>query len=143
MSVYTAENTASRERLHKLTARLTDADLAKSLGHLWTVKDALVHLMFWDQHRLAMVTQWLAGGEAPIASTATEAINEAVRVLGLSIPPREILRRVVESAEALDAALEKLTPDQVAAIQQAGMNQILNRSLHRNGHLDEIEQFVK
>jgi hypothetical protein len=143
MSSYTAENAASRERLRALLPRLTDAALALKVDHGWTIADELVHMAFWDQNRLALLNIWLSGGELPTATNAPDAVNEAVRVLGQMIPPREIIRLVMESAEAIDHAVEKLTAEQCAVLEQADMNRLLNRSLHRNGHLDEIEPLLK
>jgi hypothetical protein len=63
-----------------------------------------------------------------------------VAILSAAIPPRAAAKLAVEAAETLDRELEKLTPEQVEALEAAGMNRLLNRSLHREDHLNQIEQ---
>jgi hypothetical protein len=138
-SSYTAQNTAERDRLRALVTRLSDQDLARSVGGGWTVTTVLVHLAFWDQNRLFMLKQWLRDGEMPDTGS-WEVINDAVAVISRAVPPHAAAQLVVEAAEAIDHALEQLSPDQVAALEAAGKERLLNRSLHRRDHIDQIER---
>jgi hypothetical protein len=138
-TTYMAQNIAERERLRALVARLSEADLSRDVGHGWTVAAVLVHLAFWDRHRLLMLKRWLKDGQFP-ASGDADIINDTVAIIGQAIPPRAAAQMAVEAAEAIDYVLEQLTPDQEAALESAGMTRLLNRSLHRRDHLEEIER---
>jgi hypothetical protein len=50
---YVAENEAERGRLKALVARLTDADMARTMSEDWTIGIGLMHLAFWDGLSLA------------------------------------------------------------------------------------------
>jgi hypothetical protein len=139
MFPYAAENTAQRERLRGLVARLSDADLVRQVDGGWTVAMVLVHLAFWDRYRGAAFVQWQRGGDMP-TPLVPDAVNDAVAVLSEAIPPREAGRLAVEAADAIDRVLEQLPADKVAAMEAAGLVRMLNRSLHRVEHLDQIER---
>jgi len=139
MFPYVAENAAQRERLRALVARLSDADLVRQVDGEWTVAKVLVHLAFWDRCRESAFAQWQRGGDMP-TPLSPDAINDAVAVLSEAIPLREAGRLAVEAADAIDRVLEQLPADKVAAIEAAGMVRMLNRSLHRREHLDQIER---
>jgi hypothetical protein len=83
--------------------------------------------------------QWESGGDMPTPVEA-DAINAAVAVLSEAVPPREAGQLAVEAADAIDRVLERLPADKVAAAEAAGLTRLLNRSLHRVDHLDQIER---
>jgi hypothetical protein len=64
-----------------------------------------------------------------------------------ALEPRRAVELCLVSAEAVDAELEKLSAEFVKQIEEhadATETQFrMNRSLHRNGHLDDIEALVK
>src|SRR4051794_19219710 len=64
-----ARNQAAMQRLTDLVGRLTDDDLARSLGGGWTIKAALAHLAFWDRYAVALLDDWSAHGFQPVASS--------------------------------------------------------------------------
>lgn len=136
---YAADNKAQRERLRALVARLSDADLARQVDHGWTVTAVLVHLAFWDSNRVDVLNRWVSKGEVPTPVGTPDSINEAVRVLSESIPPRAAAELAVKAADAIDHALEQLAPEMVTTIESAGWTRLLNRSLHRDEHLSQIE----
>jgi len=140
MASYIAENTAQRARLNALAARLTDEDLLRPLAHEWTVAAALVHLAFWDRSRWGTLRRWVEDGEFPTQGASPDPINDAVYALSQAIPPRAALKLALDAAETVDSLVEQLTPDQVAALEQAGLGRMVNRSLHRREHLDQIER---
>lgn len=139
---YTAENAAQRERLRALVSRLTDDDLNRTVEHGWTVAAALVHLAFWDRRRLAEIVHWQRQGQAPAMGCSPDPINAALQVLAAAIPPRVAPQLAVDSAAAIDRQLEQISPELVAAIEAAGEVRLLNRSLHRREHLDQIEKVL-
>jgi hypothetical protein len=139
MFPYAAENAAQRDRLRALVARLSDADLGRKVDGGWTITMVLVHLAFWDRYRESAFVQWESGGDMPTPVEA-DAINAAVAVLSEAVPPREAGQLAVEAADAIDRVLERLPADKVAAAEAAGLTRLLNRSLHRRDHLDQIER---
>ncbi len=138
---YMAQNIAERERLRALVARMSESDLTRVVEHGWTVAAVLVHLAFWDRQRLFTLKRWLQDGQLLLPGEP-DVINDAVAVISNAIPPREAALLAVEAAEAIDYELEQLTPEQVAALESAGMTRLLNRSLHRRDHLEQIERVV-
>ena len=135
---YAEVNTAQRERLIALVNRLSDDDLMYTVEHGWTIATVLVHLAFWDRHRWLILKQWQHDGQLP--PQTPDPINDVVAILSAAIPPRAAAKLAVEAAETLDRELEKLTPEQVEALESVGMNRLLNRSLHREEHLNQIQQ---
>ncbi len=137
--VYADVNRAQRERLRDLVSRLSGDDLRRTVEHGWTVAQVLAHIAFWDRHRLLLLKLWQREGQFPPGPEA-DLVNDAVAFLAAALPPHAAAELAVEAAEALDRELELLAPEQVSAIQAAGMERLLNRSLHREDHLDQIEQ---
>src|SRR3972149_3651004 len=89
-TAYVAENTATRERLKALVARLSDDDLRRPLEEGWTVGATLAHIAFWDQRALRLLEKWERQGVSPSPLPAdVDAINDAMRALCLAIPPRQ------------------------------------------------------
>jgi hypothetical protein len=141
-SSYMAQNIAERERLRALVARLHDHDLTRPVGGGWTVTTVLVHLAFWDRHRLSILKQWQRDGETIPPTSLSDAINDAVTILSKAIPPREAAQLAVDAAEAIDYELEQLSPEQVTVLEAAGMERLLNRGLHRRDHIEQIERVL-
>ena len=143
---YAQQNTDSRRRLEALVRGLSDDDLARSTDYGWTVAALLAHLAFWDQRVLMILRRWQAEGfdPSPIDSTA---VNDSLRVICHALEPHKAIELCLSSAEAVDSELEKLTPDQVKQMEDhaaAKETQFrMNRSLHREGHLNDIEALLK
>jgi hypothetical protein len=142
---YAQSNDESRQRLESLARRLTDTDLALSTDYGWTVSALLAHLAFWDQRMLVILRRWKESGfdPSPIDSMA---VNDALRVICEQLDPRTALNLALVSAEAVDAEFATLTPEFVKQIEEharATDTQFrMNRALHRNGHLDDIEALL-
>lgn len=141
VSDYGGENSASRERLEALAARLTDKDLSAKVSYGWTVSAALAHLAFWDNDYLALLSAWKRDGFAPPAVDAQH-INDALRPLIDVIPGREAVRLAVAAAQAVDRGVEGLSPELVKILLANGQERALHRYIHRNEHLDDIERAV-
>lgn len=137
-----AENTRQRERLRALVGRLSDADLARSLGHAWTVADALVHLAFWDLRAVVLMDRYERDGVTP-SPADVNAVNDTVAQLGRAIPPRAAARLCLDAAEAADRRVERLSPAMIAAVTAAGDTFLPGRHIHRAEHLDEIERALR
>jgi hypothetical protein len=142
---YVSENDTQRARLKALVARLSDADLARSLPAGWTVSAVLGHLAFWDQRILVLLDAWERRGVAPPANhdADTDWINDAGKPFLLAMPPRSLADLAVTIAEAVDRTVAALPDELVTRNAAAGSPLSLRRSEHRRGHLDEIDAALR
>lgn len=138
---YTTENDVERERLTRLTSKLTEEELSRPMADGWTIAATLIHLAFWDRYYLSLVQAWDRSGFAPVIANA-DAINDSILVLSQTIPPAAAVHLVQEVAEAIDQKVAGLSPELASAIEAGGHPRILRRALHRRQHLDEIEELL-
>lgn len=143
---YSEQNAESRRRLEALVSRLTDTDLALSTDYGWTVGALLAHLAFWD-HRVSVILQrWQTEGFGPSPIDAG-AVNDSLKVICHALEPRTAANLALIAAEKVDSELETLSADFVKQIEeQAAATDTqfrMNRSLHRTGHLDDIEALLQ
>lgn len=135
-------NDASRERLGALAGRLSDADLRRVVGGGWTVAALLAHLAFWDRYVLA---RWedadRTGQSVPpiIGDIHLDLTNAAALPQWRALDPRFAARDALDAAAAVDDRIRRLTPEQVAAVESSGRPALVDRSVHRSPHLDEID----
>lgn len=134
---FVERNRAAADRLRTLAATLSDAELQCPVGAHWTAAIALAHLAFWDRRVLALLDAADAAG-APVDMPIDLAVNDISLPLWAAIPPRAAADLAVASAEMLDRRLAELPAAQVEAM-RARNEHWVERSLHRNAHLDEIE----
>ena len=143
---YSEQNTESRRRLEKLVQGLSKQDLARSTDYGWTVAALLAHLAFWDQRVLVILRRWKQEGFDPSPIDAM-AVNDSLRVICHALEPRTAIELCLSSAAAVDSELETLTPEMVKQMEEhaaATDTQFrMNRALHRDGHLNDIEALVK
>jgi hypothetical protein len=143
---YSKENAESYQRLKSLIHRLTDTDLALSTDYGWTIAALLAHLAFWDQRMVVILNRWKENGldESPIDSMA---VNDSLKMICHALEPRTAAELSLFAAEHIDGELDTLTPEFVKQIEEhIEANSIqfrMNRSLHRNGHLNDIEALLK
>ncbi len=142
---FTQPNAESRKRLETLVRGLTPADLALCTDYGWTVAALLAHLAFWDQRMLVVLQRWKEEGFDP-SPIDSRAVNDALKVICHALEPRVAADLAVSSAERIDAELETLTPEFVKQMEEhaeATSTQFrMNRSLHRSGHLQDIEALL-
>jgi hypothetical protein len=142
---YSQENTDSRRRLESLVRGLSDADLALSTDYGWTVAALFAHLAFWDHRMLVILRRWKEQGFDP-SPIDTAAVNDALKVICHALEPRAAATLAISAAEQIDAELETLTLEFVKQIEEhtkATSTQFrMNRSLHRDGHLNDIEPLL-
>ena len=143
---YTRQNTDSRQRLETLVKQLSDADLARYTDYGWTVAALLAHLAFWDHRMSVILRRWQEQGfdESPIDSAA---VNDALKVICHALEPRIAAGLALSAAEKVDAEFETLSDEFVKQIEQhieATSTQFrMNRSLHRDSHLNDIELLLQ
>lgn len=137
------ENEATRQALVELVSTLSEDSYRCPIGLHWTVATTLCHLCFWDQRALVMLKSWASGGtiEIPRLDVASvNSINQAVNRIALEVPGTAAGRIAVESATAVDAFVARIGDELARRIEAAGFERYLQRSLHRQEHLDKIRQ---
>lgn len=144
------KNAASRRRLASLVERLRESDMALPTENGgWTVAQVLGHLAFWD---LSMATRWrlaaVQAGEsgifepASIPNDLTDAVNLPLADFLNSWTERlgaYIGAQALAGAESLDALVVEMAarlPDGLAAQRP----HLVNRWMHREPHLDQLER---
>jgi hypothetical protein len=150
---FAGRNAASRRRLASLLERLREEDMALPTEPTeegsWTIAQVLGHLAFWDR---SLETRWrmareAAGDAGPIEPTylpdgITEAVNRPLAALigaWTDKLGRAVGVEALAAAESLDALIEELA-DRLPAGVATLMPRALDRSIHRNAHIDQIER---
>jgi hypothetical protein len=135
------ENADSRRRLEGLAGRLTSEDFALTTHYGWSVAALFAHMAWWDQRILVLLCRWKQDGldESPVDS---HLINEALKPLCHALDPRAAVALCLASAEETDAELEATSAELIAQIQASPNYFRVNRALHRNGHIDDIESLL-
>lgn len=143
---YNQENEKARERLKKLLNEITDEEL-KSVIYKegWTVAVVLGHLAFWDERRLALVKRWSKNQieKSDITGLDMDTVNDALVPLFLAMPVRKVAEVALRAAEKTDKAIAGLPAEQVAKVAKIWNLRALDRSHHRDSHLDEIDKFLE
>jgi hypothetical protein len=143
---YSEQNTTSRRRMETLVYGLSDEDLARTTDYGWTVAALLAHLAFWDQRMSVILHRWQEQGfdPSPIDSMA---VNDALKIICHALEPRTAAKLAVSAAEKVDGEFESLSDEFVKQIEEhieATSTQFrMNRSLHRDGHLNDIEELLQ
>ena len=73
------ETDAERERLRRLIARMSDADLKRPMPAGWTVAGVLAHIGFWDARAIYWLDKW-ARGAAPTPPLHSERSDRPDRI---------------------------------------------------------------
>lgn len=140
---YIKKNNESRERLIKLVKDISDKELKLVIyKEGWTVAVALGHLAFWDERRRVMLKIWKQKGVAQ-SPYIEDIVNDTLIPVLLAIPPRKAAELAVFTAETLDKELEELSPEMLKDIEALNDRFALDRAIHRNMHLDEIDTLLK
>jgi hypothetical protein len=132
-------NRTQTERLCALAQRLTPDMLAVRLPNGWTVAMALAHLAFWDRQRLCLLQRWAAGNWCN-GGYDGELFNEVLQPFLELLPAEKVVPLAIEAAERVDALLLAATDELLAAALARPDKPILDRGLHRECHLDQIER---
>lgn len=142
VSDHRTRNDASRRRLRSIAERIVAGDPTLRAVDAWSPATALAHLAFWDRFVAARWAHARAHG-LPIPATLPpdlgEMLNDAAAHAWSALPPAEVARLAMEAAEACDAAVADVTPEQLAALEAEGMSRLAERSHHRAKHFDPME----
>lgn len=143
---YAQQNAESRQRLQSLIRGLTDEGLTYTTDYGWTVAALLAHLAFWDHRMSTILQRWQNEGLDP-SEIDSAVVNDSLRVICHALEPRAAAELALSAAQKIDSELELLTEDFVKKLEEhaaATNTQFrMNRSLHRNAHIDDIESLLK
>jgi hypothetical protein len=137
---YTQPNSAERAHLDKVIARLSPSDYGRPAGGPgWTVGGLLAHLAFWDNRALVLLAKWKKEGIGP-SQIDVDVFNESMRPLCNAAPASVISKMAIGTAAAIDEEINSLSPEMLAMVERDGTPVRLNRGLHRNHHLAQVEK---
>jgi hypothetical protein len=135
-------NREGLERLRRLTS-LSDAELAKDAGDGWTVSTVLGHMAFFDR---MLPQRWdiyeKDGAFAEMIPKHFDLINDAGAADWSAIPPRATVAKCIEAAEKAILRIEALPKRVVAVALETKREALLDRTLHWNPHLHQIESAI-
>jgi len=138
-------NRQSRTRLERLASGLDERSLRLPLGEHWTLAAGLLHLAFWDRfvlERWTHAARTLRTTPQPLEDEAVDLINDALTPLLLVAPVEVAATQAIDAARALDGFIAQMPAETVEAIRGQGRPRLIDRSLHRREHLDEIEALL-
>lgn len=138
--------TNTRVGLDRFTAslsKLAPAELSVPLPNEWTVSVTLAHLAFWDQW---VVARWRRFHEIgcfeDIDDSVMDLVNEAALPAWTALAPQETVRMALASARQVLATVSNLPEEAQTAATDTGRNAMLDRSLHWDPHLREVNEAV-
>jgi hypothetical protein len=136
-------NSDSRERLRTVAQGLSADALTRPIDEDWTAASLMAHVGFWDRYVLERWRFAVAAGTGTpswLDDDFVEMINAAAIPEWNALPPRDAAEMCVASAEAIDGFIASLGDDVVADVIRQGRPRLLDRSLHRAGHLQVLER---
>lgn len=139
-----AENRAELDRLRRLVAGLSDAQLSKPMPAGWTVAAVLAHIAFWDARAVYWLDRW-AGGLVPSAPDYetredVQWINEANKPHCLALAPRVAADLALRLAEEADRKVAAMSDELLAKVRAVGPPFGISRAEHRGEHLNDIDR---
>ena len=135
---YNERNRRQTRRLKDLR-RLSDDDLRRPVGEHWTVGIALAHIQYWDGRAVGALDAWRRQGLPLTLWINGEAVVNDVRLpLWRELAPREALEQAIKTAEVLDHMVGDLSSTE-ATVVSSQRYRVLDRSIHRSEHLDEVD----
>lgn len=138
---YTQLNRESTERIKKIASNLTDEQFQTRVGEHWTVAIAFVHLAFWDRRVLATLEQTAKNGKLSVVEVET-IVNDLSLPIWETVPAKEAVKLAIETAKELDNQLETFPKDLLEEMYNHNKRLVV-RALHRNEHLDEVEEALR
>jgi hypothetical protein len=134
-------NRKSTERMQLILNGLSEKELSRTIGNNWSISTTLAHLAFWDQ-RVIHVIETAKKNHVLNAPLFDDQLNDILAPILDAIPPAEAARMAVNIAGTLDGLLEECPPELINQMMTVN-NRLVERSLHRNDHLAEIESTIK
>ncbi|MRS02447.1 hypothetical protein EG832_04355 [bacterium] len=133
-------NRASTIRMKQLVDGLSDRQLVALLPNGWSVSVTLAHLAFWDQRVIQVIAKASVEGKVT-PSNFDDSLNDILEPFLSAIPVNIAVKMAIDTSVHLDQLLEEVKPELLEQL-EAVNHRWVDRSLHRNDHLDEIENFI-
>ena len=127
--------------MRELATRLSEEQLRRPIGQQWSVYSTYAHIAFWDVRVMHLLDATKREGKL-VAPEIDVAVNDILNTLFLAIPPRLAAQIAFQTAEALDDMPENYPQDLLEQIHARHERWVI-RALHRDGHLDVIEEALK
>jgi DinB superfamily len=135
-----ANTKAGVARLRAVLRGLSDAELGMSPGSGWSVAATLAHLAFYDDWVAERWRRWLeVEAFQDLPDDITELVNASGERGWATAEPRLARTAAVEAADAVTKLIEGLPSAALEDAIRTGRERMLDRSVHWNAHLDEIE----
>lgn len=138
---FVERNRTATNRIRALAERLSDTELQQPVGEQWTVAIVLAHLAFWDRRVLLGLDVVEREGKLNIPMIDLS-VNELSLPLWAAIPPRAAANLAIETAVELDERLANFPPALLDEL-YAHNKRWVERALHRDAHLNEVEADLK
>ncbi|MDQ2914543.1 MAG: hypothetical protein M3T56_15000 [Chloroflexota bacterium] len=142
-SDHNKRNRASRDRLAAVIAWMSGESVVLPGG--WTAGALLAHLAFWDSFGAARIEKYIRDGK-PMefgSDVLTEFINAAGLAQWTATPVGAAAELATTAAAKIDRLIEGLPQDTHDGIRAMNLPRVLDRSLHRKEHLDQIERALR
>ena len=138
---FVERNRAATNRIRTVVDGLSDQALQHPVGEHWTVAITLAHLAFWDRRVLLGLDVVEREGKLNIP-VIDLSVNDLSLPLWAAIPGRAAASIAVESAAALDERLANFPAALLDELYRHNQRWV-ERALHRDAHLDEVEAALK
>jgi hypothetical protein len=134
-------NRKSTQRMREIVNGLSEEELSQNVGDDWPIFLILAHLAFWDQRVIHVIEMGRKNNvvNAPLFDLQ---LNDILAPILRAIPPAEAAKMAINVAGSVDQLLEECAPEFIDEMMKVN-NRLVDRSLHRNGHLDDIAAILK
>jgi hypothetical protein len=133
-------NRRSTDRMQTLIQGLSEKELTQTSGDNWPIYVMLAHLAFWDQ-RVVHVIELARKNNVLVVPHFDDQLNDILAPFLGAISPGEAVEMTIRIARTLDQYLEECPPELFNQMMEVN-NRLVERSLHRNDHLDDIEKMI-
>ena len=138
MSDHARNNSESRARLDRIAKRLTKNT---RVDDTWTAAALLAHVAFWDRIAAA---RWQH--EPPITvridDPIVDLVNAAMLPVWRTLSLADAIREATDAAAAIDDAVARASTKDIEAARLVSVR-FIDRSGHRNEHLEQIERALR
>ncbi len=136
-----AANRKSTDRMRLIVRGLPIDELSQARENNWPIFITLAHLAFWDQRVIHVIELAMKNNElnAPLFD---DQLNDILAPIFGTIPPATATELAINIAGKLDQLLEMTSPKIIEQMMKVN-SRLVERSLHRNSHLDDIEAMLQ
>jgi hypothetical protein len=140
---FEAANVEATAELADLLASLSAEDFARVGVDGWSVGVQFAHMACWDRMVIARWNRAIAAGDAGPADLpdgVADFVNEALVPTWAALTSATVSTLVLDAAADVDVLVAALPDASVDAVVAAGRPRLVDRSLHRRDHVDQIRR---